>query len=151
MGRKRYAAALSTVVVALRRRGPKGRLAKGRLAKGRKQSVLKDNETYRTPIFCTVPSPKVPVLPSNYGRFSEAPRPRSRLSKLPYSTIPANSVICMYNITFMIIRIMIIVIMVIQLIMITRIVYTFLMSLLNQPKSPQSISKGEHNTARLVI
>ena len=40
------------------RRGPKGRLAKGR-----KQCGLKHNETYRTPIFCTVPLPKVPLVP----------------------------------------------------------------------------------------
>ena len=42
----------------------KGRLAKGRLAKGRKQHGLNHNETYRTPIFCTVPLPKVPLVHS---------------------------------------------------------------------------------------
>ena len=47
------------------RRGPKGRLAQGRLAKGRTQRGLKHSETYRTPIFCTVPLPKVPLVPSN--------------------------------------------------------------------------------------
>ena len=46
------------------RRGPKGRLAKGRLAKGRKRCGLRHNETYGTPIFCTVPLPKVPLVPS---------------------------------------------------------------------------------------
>ena len=47
------------------RRGPEGRLAKGRLAKGRKHRGLKHNETYRTSIFCTIPLPKVPLIPSN--------------------------------------------------------------------------------------
>ena len=61
------------------RRGPKGRLAKGRLAKGRKQCALKHSETYRTPIFWTVPLPNVPLVPSKvktaqeilYGLVSE--------------------------------------------------------------------------------
>ena len=44
------------------RRGPKGRLAKGRLATGRKQRGLKHSETYRAPIFCTLP--KDPLVPS---------------------------------------------------------------------------------------
>ena len=47
------------------RRGPKGCLAKGRLAKGRRQCGLNHGETYRTPIFCTVPLlPKVPLVPA---------------------------------------------------------------------------------------
>ena len=49
------------------RRGSKGRLAKGRLAKGRKQRGLKHEETYRTPIVCTVPLPKLPLVPSKHG------------------------------------------------------------------------------------
>ena len=50
------------------RRGPKGRLAKGRLAKGRTHRALNHNETYRTPIFCTVPLPKVHLVPSKKSR-----------------------------------------------------------------------------------
>ena len=47
------------------RMGPKGRLAKGLLAKDRTQRGLKHNETYRTPNFCTVHLPKIPLVRSN--------------------------------------------------------------------------------------
>ena len=59
-----YSTLSQAVVCCALPRGPKGRLAKGRLAKGRKQCGLKHSETYRTPIFCTVPLPKVPLVPS---------------------------------------------------------------------------------------
>ena len=45
-------------------KGPFGKEPFGK--KGRKQRGLKHNETYRTPIFCTVPLPRVPLVPSNH-------------------------------------------------------------------------------------
>ena len=51
----------------------KGHLAKGHLAKGRKQRGLMRDDTYRAPIFCTVPLPKVPLVPS---KVTYIPHPR---------------------------------------------------------------------------
>ena len=52
-------------------------MAKGSLAKARKQCGLKHNETYRTPISCTVPLPKVPLVPSNICLTEGAPDGRT--------------------------------------------------------------------------
>ena len=53
-------------IAAVDRRGPKGRLTKGR-----KQRGLKHNETYRTPMFCTVPLPKVLLVPSKIAAVDQ--------------------------------------------------------------------------------